>query len=174
MTQFFRALVYAIVFAHAVSVSGQEYTVKLEKAEAVVLCEPSDELIIILDEKRQTDPNRQDGDGNYWRFGGDRQTTRQIGLECLKSKPANSSFLIRLEEEETFANRHIGSMKATIVQKDGKVQLTFENKDGLVADQSGRHEDEEKEVYWVAVLKRPDGKPGTYKLFFKITAKVVQ
>jgi hypothetical protein len=37
---------------------AQEYTVTLEKAEAVVLCEPSDELIIILDEKRQTDPNR--------------------------------------------------------------------------------------------------------------------
>jgi hypothetical protein len=174
MKRFTQILISAFLFAQAVSLCAQDYSVKLEKAEAVVLCEASDELIIILDEKRQTDPNRQDGDGNYWRFGGDRPTTRQIGLVCLKNKPANSSFVIRLEEEETVPNRHIGSMKATVVQKDGKVQLAFEDKGGLVADQSGRHEDEEKEVYWVAVLKRPDGKPGTYKLFFKITAKVDQ
>ncbi len=76
--------------------SAQTFNVKLEKAEAIELCKHSDEVIFILDEQRCKDPNRRDGDGNYWRFGGDRPTTRTIGLNCLKGKPVNSSFILRV------------------------------------------------------------------------------
>jgi hypothetical protein len=173
MSKYFPGLTIAAVVALTGSVSAQTYTVKLEKAEAVTLCEHSDETIFILDDKHCTDPNRQDGDGNYWRFGGDRPTSRSIGIVCLKDKGVNSSFVMRLEEEETVGNRHIGTLKASIVQADGKVKLSFEDKGGLVAEESGRAVDGD-EVYWVGMLKRPDGKPGKYKLFFKITAKVDQ
>jgi hypothetical protein len=159
------------LLAIARATNAQEFTVTLEKAEAIELCEYSDEVILILDDQRQRDPNRQDGDGNYWRFGGDRPTTRKIGVTCLKNKPLNSSFLLRVEEEETLGNRHIGSLKATVVQQDGKTRLVFDDKNGL--KDSGRMI-EDGDVFWYAVLNRPDGKPGKYKLVFKITVKLDQ
>lgn len=133
---------------------AQERTVTLVKSEAVKLEEASDEIFYKLDgtEMRRTDL----GDEDYWRHGGDRPKTQNVGRAVLKGGPG-SSVTVEMIEQDGFAdpNEHIGMVKIS-VEADGTKFIPVRDCKYLGRDNDGNH----------VVELTGDG--AHYKLFFQV------